>query len=360
MLATRLGLSHLTLWIDSRARAIRRALSARLFWGLLSLLASGCLPLTNADLPTPLPPEYLSTVVALTVEAGKQPPSESGLTAQTPAIAFPPAETPTITVALGTPTPTPTEVTFDNSTPVFEATPTPDSLLFTETPTPTPEIPNAEIEIRNLGPLSKVTSPLYLYAYLPTGAGGKVRVEIYGEDNRLLARQIRVISFVPVGARAVFTTDIDFEISAAAETARLKISIDDEYGRTVALNSVPLILLSIGEADIIPPLDVLAPIIIQEPRKKKLIQGGTVLVSGLARPESDQPLMVRLITKDGREVGMRLAGVNVPENSRYGTFTVEVPYQVDRLTEVLLIVTEGASAINDVTHLTSREILLSP
>jgi hypothetical protein len=205
-----------------------------------------------------------------------------------------------------------------------------------------------------------VTSPLHIYAYLKPGAGGKVRIELIGEDDRVLVRNIKTMDFVPTGAWAVMSLDMDFEISATAEAAWLKISVDDEYGRTVAMNSVPLILLSIGEADIVPPIDLMAPIVIHEPTKKTLIQGGTLLVTGMARPGGTDPLMVRLVTVEGKEVGMRLAGVDAPAPGSYGSFAVEVPYKITDPTKALLTVSEGADSINDIIHLASIEVMLSP
>ena len=187
-----------------------------------------------------------------------------------------------------------------------------------------------------------------------------MRVELFGENKRLLYRNIRVVNFVPVGAWALLAFDIEYEISAAAEAGRLVLSVDDEYGRTVALNSVPLVLLSIGEADIVPPRDVLAPIILQQPRKKALIQGGSVIVSGLARPNGDQPIQVRLITQKGAEVGSRLAAIGPLGEGGYGSFSVEVPYSVSQATTVLLVVTIGGEEISDIIHLSSRDIVLSP
>lgn len=316
----------------------------------LAFSLAGCAELMPEPLPTPISEAEIPTAIALTLQA-----VQTLEYTPLPPVTADPSETP--------PPPTATLSPEPSATPSFtpagmELSPTP--TIPEPSPTATPEIPNAEIEIRNLGPLSRVTSPLHLYTYLRPGAGGKVRFELLGEDNRLLYRNIRVVNFVPVGAWAVLTLDFDFEIAAPAEAGRLQISVDDEFGRTVALNSVPLILLSIGEADIVPPQDVLAPIVIQQPAKKALIQGGKVLVSGLARSGSDQPLMVRLIDEQGSEVGSRLAGVQIPEGSQYGSFAIEVPYNVSAATRVLLVITAGGASLNDVIHLSSREILLSP
>ncbi len=344
-------------------RALQKCSRPFSVWAVISLLAVialGCESLLAPPLPTPLPTDYLPTAIALTQQASWPSASPGGATVIPQAVS--PTETPTITL---TPESTPTSTTVENgSAATLQATIgptiTPYTLPPSPTPSPTPRIPNAEIEIRNLGPLSRVISPIHLYTYLRPGAGGKVRIELLGEDNRLLYREIRKVNFVPVGAWANLTLDIDFEISAPAEAGRLKISVDDEYGRTVALNSVPLILLSVGQADIVPPLDVLAPIVILQPKKKALIQGGKVVVSGLARPEGEQPLLVRLITPKGAEVGFRLVEVEKSNQRQYGTFAVEVPYQVTQYTPALLVVQEGGASTEDIIHLSSLEIMLSP
>ncbi len=317
----------------------------------LSFGLTSCGVLLGPELPTPIPSQYLPTVIAQTSQAGgptlEPAPDEPVTTA-------PPTE-PAATVPADTETPQPSPTRTRPGPSV-----TPYTLQAPPTPTPTPGVSNAAIEIRNLGAYSKVTSPLHIYAYLKPGAGGKVRIELIGEDNRVLVRNIKTMDFLPTGAWAVMSLDLDFEISATAEAAWLKISVDDEFGRTVAMNSVPLILLSIGEADIVPPMDLLAPIVIREPTKQTLIQGGTLLVTGMARPGGTDPLMVRLVTAEGKEVGMRLAGVDEHTPGSYGTFAVEVPYKIDEPTKALLTVTEGADSISDVIHLVSIEVMLSP
>jgi hypothetical protein len=329
---------------------------------LLAATFGGCESLLAPPLPTPLPTQYLPTAIALTLEAARPDftptPNQSPPQATSPT--SPPAASPQPSPSATWPPATATEQNGATPPQTTEPTLTPYTLPPSPTPSPTPEIPNAEIEIRNLGPLSRVVSPIHLYTYLRPGAGGKVRIELFGEDNRLLYREIRKVNFVPVGAWANLTLDVNFEIATPAEAARLKISVDDEYGRTVALNSVPLILLSVGAADVVPPLDVLAPIVIRQPRKKALIQGGKVVVSGLARPESDQPLLVRLITPQGAEVGFRLVEVNPTSQGGYGVFTAEVPYTISKPTAALLVVQESAGSLENVIHLSSVEIMLSP
>ena len=320
---------------------------------LAGFLLSGCSVLLGPAPPTLLPSEFLPTAIALTLQA--DPANKNSPNPVTP----PAGELLENEAAAHTPTPSPLPSAAPTRTPPGP-TATPYTLLPPPSPTPTPGIPNAAIEIRNLGAYSKITSPLHVYTYLKPGAGGKVRIELIGEDGRILVRNIKTMDFIPTGAWAAIALDLDFEISATAEAAWLKISVEDEYGRTVALNSVPLILLSVGDADIVPPMDVLAPIIIREPNKRTLIQGGKVLVTGMARPGSQNTLVVRLLTAKGEQVGMRLASVEAQQPGGYGQFAVEVPYQISNPTKALLIVSGSANDLSDIIYLSSIEVMLSP
>jgi hypothetical protein len=121
-----------------------------------------------------------------------------------------------------------------------------------------------------------------------------------------------------------------------------------------------LILLSTGEQDLNPTSALLEAIVIQEPRAKALITGGKVLVSGVARPDTDLPLRVELIDNEGKVVGQRLVNVSRTSAGGYGDFAAEVPYTVSALTPVRLVVYEDGENISPMVHLSSQEIVLSP
>jgi hypothetical protein len=186
-----------------------------------------------------------------------------------------------------------------------------------------------------------------------------VSVELLGEDGRLMYRQIFVLNSVS-NAQVNLLTEIEFEIAGVAETARLVISTQDVQGRLLALTSEDLILLSMGEADINPAGDLLETIVIQQPTPNRLVQGGKLIVSGFARPVSDQPLLVEMIASDGRVVGSRLAGVPPSSQGNHGLFATEVSYEVSSPTWVRLAVSERGVRLPGVIRLSSVEVLLSP
>ncbi len=190
------------------------------------------------------------------------------------------------------------------------------------------------------------------------GSGGGVRVELLGEDGRLLIRQL--LRFAVFGRKVTVLAEMDFEIAAVAEAARLQVSAEDRFGRTTRLASVDVILLSEGEPDLNPPGDRLSPIIVQQPEPQTVAEGGLLTVSGVARPNSVQPLVVELITSEGNTVGSRLAEVMGPADGRHHPFTVDVPYDVSETTRVLLVVRERGDRIPGTTQLVSLELVLSP
>jgi hypothetical protein len=295
----------------------------------------------KSDLPTLIPTEHLSTVIAMTVQA---------LDSSTPS---PTTQLPESTVEM-------TSILTQTVPLVASATMGPTATpKTTHTPLPPFEIPYADIQFISPGALSKVISPIELHAFLVPGDGGRARVELFGEDGRLMYRKLFVFSSPP-DLQTNLRAEIDFEINGVAETGRLVISVDDTYGRLKELASEDLILLSLGDSDINPPGDLLETIIIQEPAPKILIQGNMLVVSGLVRTSSDQPLLVELITTDGKVIGNRLAGIAPGVEGSHRLFATELSYQVYSPTWVRITVSEWYKWLGGPAQLTSVEVLLEP
>lgn len=346
---------------------------------LLSIvLIAGCNGLLGTPVATPISPEHLPTAIAMTMEAGKTLGTGAAPTAAAPTqTVLQPAElsspTPPFTEA---PTPLPeimatiaqaadvlpptVEIPISSPTSLPSPLTQPLSLTIPESSTATPpHIPEASIQIFRLGELSRVLSPLRVRAYFQRGFVGPIRVELLGEDGRLLVRQVKQQDPNPE-AWIDLTFNLDFQINAAAEVGHLFIRSDDAFGRPLAVNSVNLILASSGESELNPSDAIYQRIIIQQPASKALIQGGKVLVAGLARPTGTKPLEIQLVTENGAVVGQRVAGVIPSPTGGHGTFAVEVPYTVSSLTSVRLLVFEESADVSAIAHLSSIEVLLSP
>jgi hypothetical protein len=330
--------------------------------GLMLFLAGCALTPPTPEVPTLIPEAQLPTVIARTSEAiaaqtAAAMPTAGATLAPTATRTSRPAHT-----ATRTPRPSATATASPSPVPSSTATPTATPTV-TRTPTPEPpeEIPFAVVQIIQPAPLSKVVSPIELYAYLPPGDDGRVRVQLTGEDGRLLYREVFLFPDTPAGARVKLNAEITFGIIGVAETARLTVSIHDAYGRLKALSSVALVLLAEGQADINPAGDLLEEIVIQQPTVKSLIQGNSVLVSGLARTADDQPLLVELVAADGRVIGSRLASIAPAETpGAHRLFAAEVPFSVTSPTWVRVTVTDRSGRLPGPRHVSSVEVLLSP
>jgi hypothetical protein len=337
------------------ATPLLKLASRRLHLGWLALLISGsisgCALFGPRITYTPPPPGYIPTAIALTVHA-------SYPLTNTPSPI--PSQTPIPTMM-----PSPSATSLPESSPTSlppSETPTPETSLvglFATTPLPPDQIPYAKLQILQPGPLSKVTSPIAIRLYVQPGHNGRVRLELLGEDGRSLARKLLTAS--ETSSRQVYlNTELAFEISAMAETARLQVSIDDAQGRLAFLNSVDVVLLSVGETELNPRNDLREPILIQMPTEHALIQSNKVLVAGQARKINDEPIKIKLITTEGYTMVERLAILLPAENGDYGTFAVEVPYQVNAPTWVRLIVQVRGTRPPGAVYLSSLEVLLSP
>lgn len=115
-----------------------------------------------------------------------------------------------------------------------------------------------------------------------------------------------------------------------------------------------------GNQDLFEPVDQLVNIVLTSPKPNRLIQGGTMRVEGLARPRSGKPLMIEIVSSDGKILGTRQVSVASQPDSSYGTFAIDVTYNVDYTTRVRVKVWEPGERIPSIVNLSSVEVLVSP
>jgi hypothetical protein len=337
---------------------------------LLVILAVGCSSLNATPSPTTVQLGDVSTAVQQTLQAANPPVTQQGFST----VISPASPTGTSLAATGRTQGSPTPLVFNpsatlspspspSSTPGITNTP---SRRATHTPTitPTPPIPNAGVQFVEPGPMSKVVSPLHVIANLRSAPSGTYRVELWaeplrpGEPPRLLYLDLERIISNPIDW-VYIDQDVQFELARVSEFGQLRLSVYDEYDRPTTINSVDLILLSMGPSAITPSNIRSEPIVIREPTRNKLIQGGTLIASGLARPTEDF-MLVELVATDGSIVGYRQVFVSPAADGSYVPWAVEVPYTVTSGTWVRLRVSETGTRIAGMEHLASVEVYLSP
>jgi len=292
---------------------------------LIGLLAA-CAPATTSPIPTPYPPEYLPTVIALTVEAAGQAGTQM-------AVALTPVRT-----ATNTPLPT------------LSPTPRP---TFTATTIPGHE--QAAIEIQSPGPMSKLISPITLRMNIISGDSERVQIDLYGEDARLLSRTVKRVRTSNDGV--LQTIKIPFEIRAAAEVGRITISTQDKSGRLQALNSVRILMLSSGSNEINPPGNPSEPVGVFSPLSEESVFGGVLNVNGDLWPFNLQPVILELVGPDGKSMGLRILTV---EQINPQLFETTIPYKVSEPTLARLTIHQDDDRIKGLFYVYSQEVLLNP
>ncbi len=268
--------------------AFRRWARLLLVSGMGLMVFSGC---NSASLLDFMATETLPPTISIPSLAVPATPTPLPTLADTPSVSPSPPEVPTQSPTLA-PSPTETATPGPSLTPSRTATITRTATLTrtpTSTPTitPTPTPPLAVLRIHRPGLFSKVTSPFRAEVMVAPGDNGWVQLDLLGEDGRhIVAEQMDYRN--STGRHFWISPMVQFSITAAAETSRLVISTHDLFGRTVTLSSVDLILLAVGENEINPAVGDQEPYLVRSPRPEQVVQGGTLTVSGLARPVNDQ------------------------------------------------------------------------
>jgi|CXWL01.1.fsa_nt_gi hypothetical protein len=245
--------------------------------------------------PTVLPPNYLSTVVALTGQA-----------------AFATADALTLTVP-STEIPTSTEL----------------PIPLTEIPSPTPTFAAgftdfAQIRFLTPGPASSLISPINLQMELVSGESEVVQVDLLGEDGRVLYRDLEKITRNIKGIFRRF--DLKFEIRAVSEAGYIRVSSKDDFGRIQALNTMPVFLYSVGSAQINPPGNMIYERVIVEGLKEKAdFYAGQVNLQGRISPFNDQPVVVELVLSNGSPISTRVLTFDGIDTQ---SFETSLPYKV--------------------------------
>lgn len=291
-----------------------------LFLALL-LVLGGC-GAPGASYPTPIPPNILPTAIAQTAIS---------INATSFALTPSPVSTPTLTPTLA---PTPT---------------------ITLTPTPLPPAPEARIRIESPGPMSLLASPLPMRLFVMPGETSMVQVALFGENGRLLARELtRVNDLPPPGVN--LSLEIPFTLRVA-ELARLEVSTKDRAGRIEGLYAIRLTLLPMGLSQITPPDPPFERAAVYVPAPDSEIFGGMAVVEGALWPLNDQPVLIELQDEAGRVLMTRQLSL---VGDTYIPFATTLPYKVSEPTPARLSILQLDPRFNMPAYVYSLLVTLNP
>jgi hypothetical protein len=125
---------------------------------------------------------------------------------------------------------------------------------------------------------------------------------------------------------------------------------------------VDIILLSIGDNQTNPPLQLFEPFMIDYPDDGSVFQGGKIVVGGEAAPMNSSPVIIELIGEDGQVISTRTLEIEVPEGSQtHEPFAVELHYAVSKETQARLVIRqESDNRISGTIALSSVAVTLYP
>jgi hypothetical protein len=275
---------------------------------------------------------------------------------ETPVIA---SAIPSATAELPQPTATasPTDTEFPQPTPIIVIQPT--TTIPTELATDLldQKFPIAQLNIFNPGPNSKISSLIKISAYALPGANGKVTLQLWGEDGHLMAEQL--IKLTENSGWITFTSQIPFEITDAGESAVLTLTAFDGYKRRMAVTSVPIILMQMGDSAIENGGFAKEPFFVQSPSGSSTISGGKLHIEGYAHPFSSAPLIVELIKASGGIVAARQVSLTALASGQdYAPFSIDIDYSVSQSTPIRRQGSDQAPFVD--LALSSEVITLNP
>ena len=231
----------------------------------------------------------------------------------------------------------------------------------TATATLTPTPPYAQMRIQKPGPFSKVTSPFQFEAMVHPGDDGFVRIQLVGEDGRIISSQL-LNYYNYINRRFWIAPEIEFDISGVGETGRLELIALDQFSRPMDIFTLDLLLLKMGKSELTPMEFEREPYIIRYPSSGDVAQGGAVWISGLINPVNSSPITISLLDENNDIIGQSVFRVAAPSGDLSHTpFAIEVPYEVEDYTPVRVVIfQESDTRIPGIIHLSSFSMTVGP
>jgi hypothetical protein len=207
---------------------------------------------------------------------------------------------------------------------------------------------------------ASLISPLKIQVITKPGEDGLVRIELIGQDNRLIFRKL--LNYRSYSGKTLLIDQvIPFEIRED-ETARLQIVLEDKKGKTTFLNSVSLNLLGLRgrESDGDPAVN--PHFRIHQPDITAPIKGKLLTLECDIKPINNTPVNIELVARDGHTMASRLVQITMPNNQlAYVNLIASLPFSVPTPTEVTLRIRQDSNnLIKGTVLLWSSKVTLSP
>jgi len=172
--------------------------------------------------------------------------------------------------------------------------------------------------------MSSLVSPINFQVMLVSGESGIVQLDLLGEDGRLLQRGFDRVQRNRSGNYRSF--DMSFEIRAVSEKGYIRISSKDDRRRIQVLNTMPVLLYSVGQSQINPVGNMIYErCMLEGLADGDEVVGGVLNLSGSFWPFNEQPVFVELLLPEGRPIAARVLDFDGIEPQAFET---TLPYKV--------------------------------
>jgi hypothetical protein len=232
-----------------------------------------------------------------------------------------------------------------------------------DTPAATPtQIPLSSEKLTILRPAdgSMITSPVRVVGQAGPAYLNRIEIRLIGEDGRLITTHYDYLYALP-GNLGPYNTVFEFITPHLAEAARLEVrNYDPIDGNLNHLTSVDVTLLSIGSPRTHHTIHGPEKIKIDSPTENDIIDGNSLIVSGIGWPDTDNPLHVEIINSVGDVIGSGLFKFKPHEIGIAAPFQIELAYEVDSFQVARIAVFEDSDSIPGILHYTSIIVRLRP
>ena len=214
------------------------------------------------------------------------------------------------------------------------------------------------IKIIAPGPMSTVVSPVEFVFHVAPDVTGITKIELIGENGEEIYRKI-IKTYSNIGYYTRIAEQIEFAIRGVAEIARLQVSTYNVDGQLLALNSVRLLLLSVGENEFTPIENYADRLHLRVPKIGSEISNGLFVITGEYLPINDLPVTVELLDDSGTIISSRQLQFH-PLDGKFQSFETIMPFKVIKKTDALIAFRQSDDRLKGLAYYFSRKVLLLP
>jgi hypothetical protein len=233
-------------------------------------------------------------------------------------------------------------------------------------PTPTAEAttlgtagPEA-IAILEPAPGSRLVSPLQLTGIADSTFEQVLTVRLISFEGGLLEELAPVMIESEMGTRGPFSADLSFLVDHEQNALIQVLAHSPRDGGVTHMESVGVMLLPDGVAQVKTRDPYPERIIISQPEPGGTVSGGVLHVEGVGIATFEGTLVVQLYDADGALLASQALIVNAPDMGLPGDFALDVSYSVAAEGPGRVVVTDPSPAFDGINHLASVEIRLQP